>query len=272
MISPSTFGVVGAGNMGQALIRGALQASLLPPENIVAADLRVDVLDTLRAELGIQVTTDSVALIRQADVVLLAIKPQGFSAFLSQFASEFRAEQLIISVAAGITISVIERSIAAEVAVVRVMPNTPALVGQGMSAFCLGRNASAAHATWTADLLDAVGRTVQVDETAMDAITATSGSGPAYLFYLVEAMQAGAEALGLPPELALQLAKQTVLGASTLLHQSPETPATLRSRVTSRGGTTAAALNVFDQAGMKDTIVQGLRAAADRAAELATTE
>ena len=187
---------------------------------------------------------------------------------MSQCQAAFRADHLVISIMAGIGTRRIEESVGLDVAVVRVMPNTPALVGEGISPYCLGQFAEQRHGELAAALLSAVGETICVDESAMDAITATSGSGPAYVYYLMEAMEEGAQQLGLSPELARKLVRRTVIGTAGLLSESDESAAELRRRVTSPGGTTAAAIGTLEDGQYAQLVTNALQAAHRRAGEL----
>jgi pyrroline-5-carboxylate reductase len=279
-VSPDSLGlmlgVIGTGNMGQALIRGALAAGLYLPEQVMATNLDGDVLTGLSEELGITACTDNTTLLQRSDVILLAIKPQGLKALCSEVGTAWRPEHLVISVLAGIPCRAIEDAAiqateAVQLPVVRVMPNTPALVGQGMSGWALGRYATEDHGAQVAALLNSVGASVRVEEDQIDAVTATSGSGPAYVFYLVESMQRGAEALGLDSDTARQLVAQTLLGSARLLIESGEQASELRRKVTSKGGTTAAALAVFEGQGVGDSIVAAQAAAHARAKELGSS-
>jgi pyrroline-5-carboxylate reductase len=266
MFSKHKLGVIGAGNMGEALIRGALNAGLLQPANIVAADPRAERLHELESQLGIATTTDNNALLGDCNLILIAVKPQVLGALWAECA--FADHHVVLSVVAGATTRAIEAGVGKPLAVVRVMPNTPALVGQGMSVFCLGRHADREHADVAAALFGSVGLCKEVPEQWLDPVTAVSGSGPAYVFLLAEAMQAGAESLGLPADLSAELIQQTLVGAAALLQQSDVSAAALRQRVTSPGGTTAAAIGVLEDGRFRELMEAALHAARQRAADL----
>lgn len=268
MISSRKLGVIGVGNMGEALIRGALKAGVIQRSRVVASRRTGDALQRLQEELGIATTTDNLALLRDCDVVLVCVKPQGFKELMAATRGGWRPDQLVITICAGITTRAVEDGLGLDLPVIRVMPNTPALVGEGMSPYCRGRFADESHALMTAELFSSVGKTVHVPEDLMDPITATSGSGPAYVFYLVEAMQKAAEKLGLPEHLARALVRQTVLGAAKLLIEAHEGPAELRRRVTSPGGTTAAAIGRLEEGNYSGLVAEALQAACNRAKEL----
>lgn len=249
---------IGAGNMAEALIRGLLASKTLPASHIIAADVRPERLEELRKAFGIRTGKP------EADIIILAVKPQQMSDALAQVAGE----HLLISIAAGITTSRIEKEMGGKPRVVRVMPNTPALVGAGAAALCKGRYATDDDLATAETILGAVGTTVRVEEKLMDAVTALSGSGPAYIFYVTEAMiKAGVQA-GLSEELAKKLATQTVFGAAKLLAESDESPASLRQKVTSPGGTTEAALKVMRDRKLAEIFVDAVAAAAQRSREL----
>ncbi len=271
MLADLRLGVIGAGSMGGALLHGVLAAGIVEPSRAQASRKNPERLDELRERLGVAATTDNRALVASSDVILLAVKPQVFPALFEELEGALRADQLLISVAAGITAKSIEDSAGCQIPVIRAMPNTPALVGAGMSPYCLGRYADPSHGALAEQLLGSVGQTVRVSEEQMDAITATSGSGPAYVFYLVEAMQAAAEDLGLPQALAARLAQQTVFGAAKLLSESSDGPEELRRRVTSPGGTTAAAIQVFEDTAFPTHVRDAMRAACKRAEELGSS-
>jgi pyrroline-5-carboxylate reductase len=267
MIMESKVVFVGAGNMAEAIVSGMVAGTFCAPEKIVMTDIRPERLADLESEYGVTVSTDN-RVVKNAEMVVLAVKPQILPDVLREIAADLRPETLIISIAAGISTAKIEAALGGGCRVVRVMPNTPALVGQGVSALAAGAHADEADLEVTETILQCVGLTVRVEEKEMDAVTALSGSGPAYVFYLLEGMLAAAEKMGLEPETARRLALQTVEGAARLMTDSGETAEALRQKVTSKGGTTEAAVRVLDKAGVKETIVQTLLAAQKRSAEL----
>ena len=261
-------GVIGAGNMGEALIRGVLKAGLVTPERVHAWDTSPQRLARASETLGVQPAQDNRDVVSRSVVVILAVKPQSMADVLEGIASVSSPEHLFISIAAGIAAQFVEGRLCEEARVVRVMPNTPALVGEGMAAVAGGRHASEADVALAQTILGAVGRCVRVDEALMDAVTALSGSGPAYVFYLVEAMVEAGVAEGLSESQALELARQTVLGAGRLLVESGEEPAELRRKVTSPGGTTEAAIASMESDNVRAALVRAIRGAAGRSREL----
>jgi pyrroline-5-carboxylate reductase len=261
-------GIIGAGNMAEAVIRGALAGGLLEARQIVASDIS-EARRAVAAALGVHSQADN-HLPASCPRVLLAVKPQMMATALNDIAADIRPDALVISIAAGVTTATIDTRLHGRGRIVRVMPNTPMLVGEGASALCAGPRANSEDLAWTRQLFAAGGGLAVVvsDEALMDAVTAVSGSGPAYFFYLVEAMVEAGVAEGLPHQTALELARQTCLGAAKLMVHSGEQPQALRARVTSPNGTTQRAIETMDAAGVKASLVAAVRAAAARGREL----
>ncbi|MBW1756120.1 MAG: pyrroline-5-carboxylate reductase [Deltaproteobacteria bacterium] len=259
---------VGAGNMAGALIRGLIGTGTVPADRIIAADPDQDRLRALEAELEIRVTSDNAEAVKDATVVVLAIKPQVFAQVLPGLSAAVPPHALLISIAAGISTRMIERSFPDGSRVVRTMPNTPALVGAGASAIAGGTHATDDDLELAETLFRSVGISVRVPEEQIDAVTGLSGSGPAYVFAMIEALRDAGAREGLPEETALQLAAQTVFGAARLLLDEKEAPEVLRDRVTSPGGTTRAGLDALAAAGFADAIMGAVRAATRRSVEL----
>ena len=268
MAIDQTIGFIGAGNMASAIIRGLIGTGTLPAGQILAADPDEERLRTLEAELGIGVTVDNTRVARQATVVVLATKPQVFAQVLPTVSPALGAHSLVISIAAGISTRLVERAFPRGTRVVRTMPNTPTLVGAGATAIAGGAHATGADLDLAETLFRSVGIAVRVPEEQIDAVTGLSGSGPAYVFAMIEALRDAGTAEGLPEETALRLATQTVFGAARLLLEQHESPETLRQRVTSPGGTTKAGLDALDAAGFSDALRGAVRAATRRSAEL----
>lgn len=264
-LTEATIVFIGAGNMGEALMRGLLNAGVVRPARLIACDVRADRLDELACALGVRISPTPVA----ADIVVLAVKPQQMSEALSAWRAVRPGNELVISIAAGIPTSRIERELGGRARVVRVMPNTPALVGAGASALCGGAFATDEDLATAETIVRAVGVVVRVDESQMDAVTALSGSGPAYVFHLAEALMVAGTAQGLDPTIARELTVQTIWGAARLLRESGRSAAELREQVTSPGGTTAAALAVFRERGLMEIYREAVAAATRRGRELA---
>lgn len=258
--------MVGAGNMAEALLRGALRVELLQPWQVTAAD-PLPARREFFASMGAAVTADNREAVRAADVVILAVKPQQLGAVLAEI-GELAAGKLVVSIVAGAPTARIAAALGPGARVIRAMPNTPLLVGMGATGLAAGRGATAQDMTLARALFEASGVVLQMHEQELDAVTAVSGTGPAYLFYLAEAMIEAARAEGFGPEEAARLVAATLRGAGELLSRSPEPPEELRKRVTTPGGTTAAAVEVLDSAGVKARIVEAVRRAAARSREL----
>jgi pyrroline-5-carboxylate reductase len=239
------------------------------PSQITVCDIRHDQLASLQLRYKIKASVDSRWAAREAHIILLAVKPQQVAHVLKEIGPVVRSAHLVLSIAAGIRTAYIESFLAKGVPVVRIMPNTPALVRAGASAIAAGRFAQLPHLKTVESIFSTVGTVVRIAEKDIDAVTALSGSGPAYLFYLAEAMHEAGTKLGLTPHVANGLVRQTLKGASLLLAQSHEEARTLRQRVTSPGGTTEAAISVFEKSRVKASIAKAIRRAQQRARELA---
>jgi pyrroline-5-carboxylate reductase len=259
-----TIAFIGAGNMGEALIRGLLAAKAVAPQQLVATDVLPERLALLESKFGIRTMSG----IPQADILVLAVKPQQMSEVLSTLKPQISNLGLIVTIAAGVTTARIERELGGNVHVVRVMPNSPALIGAGAAALARGKFASDDDLATAEAILGAVGITVRVDEELLDAVTALSGSGPAYVFLIAEAMiKAGIE-IGLTPDVSKKLTLQTILGAGKLMIESSEEPSELRRKVTSPGGTTEAAVKVMTDRKLSETFSEAIAAAKRRGREL----
>lgn len=268
-MTDSTIAFIGGGNMADSLI-GGLTASGHDPARIWAADPYVDQLDDLRHKHKVNVTQENTEAAAHADVIVMAVKPQVLREAAKQIAETVQEKQpLILSIAAGLREPDISRWLGGGVAVVRAMPNTPALVGCGATALYANPSVDDTQKTLAETVMGAVGLTLWVDdENHMDAVTATSGSGPAYFFYVMESLIAAARSLDLPDGVAEKLVLQTALGAARMAGESDDDPATLRKKVTSPGGTTAAALAVLDEHDLETVFRDALTAARDRSRTL----
>jgi len=268
VLAGKQIGVLGAGNMGEALIAGLVKACIVQPGQIIASRRSEVALAWLRDQYGVRTTTDNKELVQSSDLVILAVKPQVMTAVLMETRECFRRGQVVISIAAGITTSLLEAYVGNDIPVVRVMPNTPALVGEAVSAYCLGRHGAADQALLASQIFSAVGVTVQVDEDLLDAVTALSGTGPAYIFYLLEGLIEAGVAMGLPEHVSRALVRQTVYGAAKLVVETPRTPSQLRAQVTSPQGTTHAAITYLENQQFLSTLEAAVFKARDRAREL----
>jgi pyrroline-5-carboxylate reductase len=261
---------IGGGNMSTALVGGLLARGAAAAE-LSVADPSVAQLDRLRRDFGVHATTDNAAAVRDADLVVLAVKPQDMAAVARGLAAELATRRrIVVSVAAGIRLESLAGWLGHQAALVRAMPNRPALIGAGITAAYAGAEVEPAERTSVERVLSAVGPLVWLDDEAqMDAVTALSGSGPAYFFLLVEALEDAGAALGLPRTTARLLAVHTALGAGHMAAASADPPAVLREQVTSRGGTTAAALAVLEAADIRGLVNRAVSAAERRSVELA---
>ena len=255
--------IIGGGRMGEALLSGLLAAGVVAPADVVVVEVSAD-RRTQLADLFPGVTVAE-APVAAADVVV-ATKPAGAADAVS--AAVAAGAQRVLSIAAGVTTSTLEAAAGTALPVVRCMPNTPALVGQGASAVAAGTHATLDDLAWARTVLGAVGLVVEVPEDQLDAVTGVSGSGPAYVFLFAEALRDAGTAAGLPADLSAQLAVQTVVGAAALLADGQGTPEELRAAVTSPNGTTHAAVEKFEELGLRDVVAQAVQAATDRSREL----
>jgi len=268
VLADRKIGFIGAGNMASALIGGLVKSYLVETDAVVASDIDPERRGRVARDFGITTTADNAEVVDVADVVILAVKPNKVAEVLEEVGGDVTPEQIVISICAGVSTAFIESFLPEGVPVLRVMPNTPAMVGAGMSAVCCGRHACDAHCQIARAILGAVGEVIELDERHLDAVTAVSGSGPAYFYYLMEHMEAAALAEGLPPRVAEKLVKQTALGAAKLAAESTDGPRTLRANVTSPGGTTEAAIYLFKTHNVDQLIVKAVREAAKRSREL----
>ena len=261
-----TIGFLGAGTMGQALIRGLL-ASGVPRARLQAAEPNSAIRRLVARRFGVRVSPDNVRVARTADILILAVKPQQVPAVLDELAPRIRRRQLVISIAAGVRLPRLETRLPG-VPVVRVMPNLPATVGQGFAAIAAGRAAAAHHRALARAIFASVGEVAELPERHFDAVTAVSGSGPAYVFFLAHAWERAASALGLPAAVARRAVRATLSGSAALLEASPEPPDALIAQVASKRGTTEAALAVLARRRVRASIEEALGAAARRSRQL----
>ena len=266
-LSGIKIGVIGAGNMGQALIRGLVETSVYP-QNISVYDIDKKKIDAVRKDARIKISKTARQCVSLSDVVLLAVKPQSVREAVEEIKSVVESQTLVISLAAGVTIATLESYFQKPVCVIRVMPNMPALSGAGMSAFSLGRHASAKHRKIAEAILSSFGQVVAVPEKTLDLVTAVSGSGPAYFFLLAEKMIEAAYELGMKVDIAKKLVYQTAFGSGKVMAESGEDPEDLIARVASKGGTTEAALKMFQKHGFGKIVHDGVKAAYRRSKEL----
>jgi pyrroline-5-carboxylate reductase len=261
-----TLAILGAGKLGEALLSGLLRAGRTV-EDIVVAERSPERSAYLKHRYGVNSVSVAEA-VKHGNTLIIAVKPQDIGTLLAELGPLVTSEHLVVSVAAGIPTSYIERMLGADVPVVRVMPNTPALVDQAMSVISGGSHAGERDLVATEAILQPVGKVLRLPESQQDAVTALSGSGPAYFFYLVEAMIDAGILLGLPRVVAADLIVQTALGAATMLRDSGEHPVQLREAVTSPGGTTISAIRELERHGVRAALIAAIEAASDRSKEL----
>lgn len=259
---------LGAGNMAGALIKGLLHGEVLAASQIMASDVKAERLEQLRAAHGIRTTMDNHALLRESDVLVLSVKPQVIDKVLTEVAALVRPDQLVVSLAAGVPLDALEARLPPGSRVVRAMPNTPATVQAGATAIAGGAHASADDLRIARELFEAVGRVVVLDEVLLDAVTGLSGSGPAYLMLVIEALADGGVKVGLHRDTALLLAAQTVFGSAKLLLETGEHPGRLKDMVTSPGGTAIAGLHTLESGGLRRTLIDAVEVATKRSIEL----
>jgi pyrroline-5-carboxylate reductase len=268
MLSDKRIAVVGAGHMGTALIGGMLRAKLTTPKNITAARRNEEALAALKKDWGISTTTDNKKAAAGADIVILAVKPQVSPQVLTELAPVIKPEQIIVSLMAGITTKTISQKLGQPCPVVRAMPNTPCLVDAGATAVASGAHAGAGDLALAERIFSSVGKVVVLPETAMDAVTGLSGTGPVYIFMVIEAMIDGGVKMGIPRDVATKLATQTVLGAAKLVIETGKHPAILKDEVTTPGGTAINAIHMLETKGLRSVLIDAIVTATQRSQEL----
>jgi pyrroline-5-carboxylate reductase len=261
-------GFIGGGNMAGALIRGLLHSETMTPDQIRASDVKTDRLAELSAKYGIETTDDNAALAGWADVIVLSVKPQIVDRVLAPVGDALAPADLVVSIAAGVPLEALEARLPIGAKVVRAMPNTAAIALAGATAIAPGVNAGPDDIEVARALFEAVGRCVVLDESLLDAVTGLSGSGPAYVMLMIEALADGGVKVGLGRDTALLLAAQTVYGAAKLQLETGEHPGRLKDMVTSPGGTAIAGLHTLEAGGLRRTLIDAVEAASTRSAEL----
>jgi len=264
--------ILGCGKIGESLLAGLLSSGWRKPEDVVATVRREDRIPELRGHYGIDVRRSNEEAAAGAGLVVVAVKPQDLAPLLGELGPALTADQTVLSVAAAITTAAIEQHLAEPVPVVRAMPNAPAVVHEGIAGICAGRHATEEHLALAEECLSHLGRVVRVPEPYMDAVTAVSGSGPAYFALLAEAMIEAGLLLGLSREITTQLVVQTMLGTAKLLRDEHVHPVELREAVTSPGGTTIRAIRELERAGVRAAFLNAIQAAMERSKELAGGE
>lgn len=267
VLDGKTLGFLGGGNMAEALVKGILHSQLVPPARVMVSDVKEERLRTLRGTHGILTTHDNAKLVETCEVVVLAVKPQAIDKLLSSIQID-PGRHLVISVAAGVPIAAMESRLPEGTHLVRSMPNTPATALAGATAISAGTHATEADLALALAVFAAVGRVVTLDENLLDAVTGLSGSGPAYVMLIIEALADGGVKVGLHRDTALLLAAQTVYGSAKLLLDTGEHPGRLKDMVTSPGGTAIAGLHTLESGGLRRTLIDAVEVATNRAIQL----
>lgn len=269
MLQEKKIGFIGSGNMGEALISGLVHSKAAKPENIICSDIAEDLLQEIQTKYKVSTTTDNIEVARKSEIVIYATKPQILGSVLKETAGALDQSKLIISIAAGVPLAAIAAGLNKQLRLIRVMPNICAFVKESATAIAAGEYASKEDVALARAIFDSVGKTVFIQENVlMDAFTGLSGSGPAYIFTIVDAMADAGVKMGLSRKDSLFLSTQTVLGAAKLLLESKEHPGQLKDRVASPGGTAIVGIHTLEQGGLRTTLINAVEAASKRSKEL----
>jgi pyrroline-5-carboxylate reductase len=268
MASQLSMGFLGAGKMATALAKGFVKAGIVSADRIIAGDVSEAACAAFAKEVGAKTAASNPDVVKSAEILILAVKPDQVSGVLAEIRQSFTEKHLLISIAAGVTLAKLEAGLGAGTRLVRVMPNTPALVGASATAFAPGKSALPADADLAQRLFSAVGVAFQVKESLLDAVTGLSGSGPAYVYQFIEALSDGGVASGLPRDIATKLAAQTVLGAAKMVLETGQHPGALKDMVASPGGTTIEGLHELEKGKLRGTVMSAVRAAAEKSRKL----
>lgn len=263
-----TVGFIGAGRMATALAQGLISSEFVSADSVVATDVVPAALDVFAEQTSARVVESTSAVVNDCDVLFLAVKPQQMQQVLDGLTTMLEDRHLIISIAAGLQLSVYESALGTNRRIIRVMPNTPCLVGECAAGFSVGGSATPEDSKLVEAMLTTVGVAVQVDEKLLDAVTGLSGSGPAYAYQIIEAMSDGGVRVGLPRDIATKLAAQTLLGAAKMVLETGQHPGALKDAVTSPGGTTIAGVHALESGGLRGTLINAVQAATGRSREL----
>jgi pyrroline-5-carboxylate reductase len=268
MSAKLTIGFLGAGKMGTALARGFIHAGLVKAGQIIASDPVAAAREAFGRDVGAKITTSNVEVVKFASVLLLAVKPDQVAGVLEEIRGQFTEKHLLISIAAGVPLAKLEAGLGGKARVIRVMPNTPALVGSSATAYAAGKAALAEDGELAQKLFSAVGVAFAVKESLLDAVTGLSGSGPAYMYLVIEALSDGGVAAGLPRDIATKLAAQTVLGSARMVLETGMHPGALKDMVTSPGGTTIEGLHELEKGKVRGSFMNAVRAATEKSKRL----
>lgn len=268
MLKSKQVGIVGTGNMGEALIKGLLHGHVCRPEQIICSDARPDRLKAIRENYGVKGTSHNTEVVKQSDIVILAVKPQIMKPVVEEIAKYLDLSKLIISIAAGVPLEAIESCAKKELKLIRVMPNICVSVREGASAISWGKHTVKEDLMMAKTIFDSVGKSLFIEENLLDAVTGLSGSGPAYIFLIIDALADAGVKVGLSRSDALVLASQTVLGAARMLIETDEHPGKLKDLVTSPGGTAIAGLHTLEAGGLRTTLINAVEVATQRSKAL----
>jgi len=268
MLKGKKLGIIGAGKIGDALITGLLKQGDVQRDSIQASVGHEQSIPRVREKLGIPVSTDNLSVVQKSDIILLAVKPQNMDAVVREIAGVLTPNQLLVTVAASVTTSFIEQRLTGEIPVIRAMPNTPCVLGAGMTVLTSGKYATPSHMQTAESIFKCVGETVILDESLMDGVTGLSASGPAYLYVVIESLAEAGVKLGIPREVSTLLASQTMLGAARMVLESHSHPALLKDMVTTPAGCTIDGLLELEEGKLRVTLIKAVVKAAERAREL----
>jgi pyrroline-5-carboxylate reductase len=269
MLNDKKIAIIGTGNMGEALVSGLILSGSSTPKNIVCTDVRENKLDDIKVKYKVRTTTNNLKAVSEADIIIYAVKPQIMAAVLKETAPKLNMSKLVISIAAGVPLAAIESSLQKDLRLIRVMPNIAAAVKEAASALAAGEHATKEDVELTLEIFNSIGKCIFLKENyLMDAVTGLSGSGPAYIFLIVDALADAGVKMGLSRQDALFLSIQTVLGAARLLMETREHPSQLKDKVTSPGGTAIAGLASLESGGLRTTLINAVEVATLRSKEL----
>ncbi|MDO7977802.1 pyrroline-5-carboxylate reductase [Oceanotoga teriensis] len=257
-------GFIGGGNMAQAMIGGIIKSKIIEPENIIVSDLNEEILEFVNQKFKVITTVDNLKTSLQSDILFLSVKPNLYEIVIKQIKENIKNDVIIVAIAAGQSIKRVEELFDKELKVIKVMPNTPSLVGEGMAAICPNKLVEEKELNFIIDIFNSFGKSEIVPEYLMDAVTAVSGSSPAYVYMFIEALADGAVLQGLPRDKAYKMAAQTVLGAAKMVLETGEHPAKLKDMVCSPGGTTIEAIAKLEEKGFRTSVIEAMKACTDK--------
>ncbi|MGQ9645945.1 MAG: pyrroline-5-carboxylate reductase [Thermodesulfobacteriota bacterium] len=268
MLRNKQVGLLGTGNMGEALIHGLLYGHLCRPDQILCSDVRTERLKTIREKYGVKTTSHNAEVVKQSEIIILSVKPQIMKQVVEEVSKYLDLSKLIISIAAGVPLDAIERCARKDLKLIRVMPNICVSVREGVSAIAAGKHVMKDDLMLAKTIFDSVGKSLFIEESLLDAVTGLSGSGPAYLFLIIDALADAGVKVGLSRDDALVMASQTVLGAAKMLIETGEHPGKLKDMVTSPGGTAIAGLHTLEEGGLRTTLINAVEVATQRSKAL----